>query len=115
VLCLRDARTRRLVRVRYTGTVHRTSAPKRPSPLDLALVGGQACSLRVGGAWATLPSHPHWTGDYSCDHGTVYGPASGDGVNRSHEPWTVREWVSGSTQRVVVRDVRTAYVVGTHR
>ena len=46
--------------------------------------GGQQCDVRVGGAWGTLPSHPHWVGFYSCAHGSVYGPASGDGIDRDH-------------------------------
>jgi len=112
VLCLRDARNRTLVRVRYTGTVPQVSAPRHPSPLDLRLPH-QACSLRIGGAWGTLPSHPAWLGFYSCDRGSVYGPPSGDGIDRSHQPWTVHVVKRGTKQRVVVRRVRTAYVVGT--
>ena len=115
VLCLRDARTHTLVRVRYTGSLPQVSAPKRPSPLDLRLARHQACSLRIGGAWSTLPSHPAWLGFYSCDRGSVYGPPTGDGINRSHQPWTVHLWRRGTKQRVVVREVRTAYYVGTHR
>ncbi|MGI8524244.1 MAG: hypothetical protein ACR2K3_13200 [Nocardioides sp.] len=112
-LCLRDARTRKLVRVRYTGSFGSGTAPQRPSPLDLDLARGQQCDLRFGGAWSQLPSHPEWVGFYSCDHGSVYGPPSGDGVNRTHPRWSVHVWKSGTKQRVVTRRVRTAYVVGT--
>jgi hypothetical protein len=115
VLCLRDARTRKLVRVRYSGGLGTATAPDRPSPQDLDLAQGQRCSLRVGGAWGTLPTHPKWVGFYSCGHGSVYGPPSGDGVVRRTTPWTVRIWVSGTQHRVVRRSVATAYYVGTHR
>lgn len=114
VLCLRDAREQKLVRVRYRGTLDAVTAPRRPSPQDLDLAGGRACDLRVGGAWGTLPTHPNWVGFYSCGHGSVYGPASGDGVDRKAEPWTVHVWLSGTKHHVVRRAVATAYFVGTH-
>jgi len=114
VLCLRDARVHRLVRVRYSGSLGAAEAPGRPSPQDLDLTGGQTCSLRVGGAWGTLPTHPNWLGFYSCTHGSVYGPASGDGIVRTTRPWSVRIWKSGTRHHVVHRSVATAYLVGTH-
>jgi hypothetical protein len=113
VLCLRDARTRKLVRVRYSGSLGSATAPSRPSPQDLDLAGGQRCSLRVGGAWGTLPTHPSWVGFYSCTHGSVYGPPSGDGIVRSAPPWTVHVWKSGTAHRVGRRSVAKAYFVGT--
>lgn len=115
VLCLRDARERKLVRVRYTGRLGAATQPRLPSPQDLVLAGGQVCELRIGGAWGTLPTHPNWVGFYSCKHGSVYGPPSGDGVNRSDEPWTVHVWKGGTRHDVVRRSVVTAYFVGTHR
>lgn len=114
VLCLRDARIHRLVRLSYAGTIADTAAPDHPSPLDLVLAQGQACSIRVGGAWSVLPTHPRWLGFYSCTHGSVYGPPSGDGIDRSHQPWTVHLWRSGTAHDVVRRQVRTAFFVGTH-
>lgn len=114
VLCLRDARTRKLVRVHHSGKLGQATAPDRPSPQDLDLAGGQGCDLRVGGAWGTLPTHPKWVGFYSCTHGSVYGPPSGDGVDRSTQPWRVRIWKSGTKHRVLHRSVATAYFVGTH-
>jgi hypothetical protein len=113
VLCLRDARKQKLVRVRYTGSLGSPHAPKHPSPQALDLVGGQACDIRFGGAWGQLPSHPKWVGFYSCTHGSVYGPASGDGVDRSRPVWTVHVWKSGTKERVVTRGVAQAYYVGT--
>ncbi|MGA8248619.1 MAG: hypothetical protein WB797_17055 [Nocardioides sp.] len=112
-LCLRDARTRTLVRVHYTGDFETATAPEQPSPQDLDLGDGQKCGIRVGGAWGQLPSHPHWVGFYSCTKGSVYGSPSGDGVNRSHPRWTVHVWRSGTKDRVTVRGVDTAYFVGT--
>jgi len=114
VLCLRDARVHHLVRVRYRGSLGTAAAPDRPSPQDLDLAHGQACSLRVGGAWGTLPTHRSWVGFYSCTHGSVYGPPLGDGVVRTGQPWAVRIWKSGTAHRVVQWTVATAYYVGTH-
>jgi hypothetical protein len=114
VLCLRDARVHTLVRVPYAGSLGTVSAPKRPSPQDLTLGRGQHCTIRVGGAWAPLPTHPRWVGFYSCAHGSVYGSARGDGIIRSTTPWTVHLWRSGTAHRVVTRSVATAYDVGTH-
>ncbi|MGC4112348.1 MAG: hypothetical protein QM747_18400 [Nocardioides sp.] len=111
---MRDARVHKLVRVRYRGTLGAVTAPSTPSPLDLDLANGQACSVRVGGAWGTIPTHPKWVGFYSCTHGSVYGPPAGDGVDRGSQPWTVRLWRSGTKDSVVRRSVATAYVVGTH-
>jgi hypothetical protein len=114
-LCLRNARTQKLVRVRYTGAFGSPTAPDRATPQDLDLAGGQRCAIRVGGAWGQLPSHPSWLGFYSCAKGSVYGPASSDGINRRHPLWTVYVWKSGTKQRVVTRGVGTAYYVGTAR
>jgi hypothetical protein len=113
VLCLRDARKQHLVRVRYTGSFGSPTAPKHLSPQDLDLVHGQACEIRFGGAWGQLPSHPNWLGFYSCATGSVYGPASGDGINRTDPVWTVHVWKSGTRDRVVTRGVGSAYFVGT--
>jgi hypothetical protein len=115
VLCVRDATRHQLVRIRYSGSIGSVSAPKHPAPQDLRLTGGQKCEIRVGGAWAQLPTHPHWVGFYSCRSGSVYGPAKGDGVDRSASVWTVQLWLSGTKHHVVTRDVGTAYFVGTHR
>jgi hypothetical protein len=116
-LCLRNARKQRLVRVRYTGTFGSPTAPHRATPQNLDLAGGQRCAIRIGGTWGRLPSHPSWIGFYSCgkDTGSVYGPASGDGINRRHSPWTVRIWKIATKQHVVTRDIGTAYYVGTAR
>lgn len=113
VLCVRDARKQKLVRVHYQGTIKPVTAPTQPSPLNMDLGNGERCSLRIGGAWGTLPSHPSWMGFASCTGGSVYGPGNGDGINRSHVRWTVHEWRNGTKQVVDRRGVNTAYVVGT--
>jgi hypothetical protein len=112
-LCLRDARTKTLVRVHYTGRFGAAAAPKQPTPQNLDLADGQKCGIRVGGAWGQLPSHPNWVGFDSCSKGSVYGPPSGDGVNRTHPTWKVHVWKSGTKERVATRGVDTAYFVGT--
>jgi hypothetical protein len=112
-LCLRDARTKALVRVHYTGRFGTATAPRRPSPQDLDLVNGQKCGIRVGGAWSQLPTHPNWVGFDSCSKGSVYGSPAGDGVNRSNPVWTVHVWKSGTKHHVTRRGVDTAYFVGT--
>jgi hypothetical protein len=113
VLCLRDARVRKLVRVRYTGELGAATASDQPSPQDLDLSGGQTCDIRDGGAWGTIPTHPNWLGFYSCTHGSVYGPPNGDGISRATQPWRVRIWKTGTQDTIVHRSVSTAYFVGT--
>jgi hypothetical protein len=115
VLCVRDATRHQLVRIRYSGSIGSVAAPKHPSPQDLRLAAGQKCEIRVGGAWAQLPSHPHWDGFYSCRNGDVYGPAKGDGIDRSAPVRSVHLWLTGTRHHVVTRRVGTAYFVGTHR
>jgi hypothetical protein len=114
VLCVRDALDRRLVRVRYRGAYPQVAARRTPSPMNLALGTGATCLIRFGGAWGAPPSHPQWVGFYSCTgRGGVYGPGtSRDGIVRSHQPWTVRLWRTGSDD-VVGRSVATDYYVGT--
>lgn len=111
VLCLRDVTKHELVRVRYRGSYPSVSAPEQPSPQEVVLAHDQRCTLRVGGAWGTVPSHPSWVGFYSCDHGSVYGPPDGDGIDRTRAAWRVHLVHADSS--VGRRSVRTAYLVGT--
>jgi hypothetical protein len=111
VLCVRDVTSHRLVRVRYRGSFPHVTAPAHPSPQALRLGRGQACSVRVGGAWGTVPTHPRWLGFYSCARGSVYGPARGDGIDRSHPRWRVH--LVRSDDSVVSRTVRLGTLVGT--
>lgn len=111
VLCLRDVTSKELVRVRYRGSFPSVTAPEQPSPQALRLAHGQQCTLRVGGAWGTVPSHPNWLGFYSCAHGSLYGPPNGDGINRADASWRVH--LVRADNSVGRRSVRTAYLVGT--
>ena len=116
VLCVRDVRTKKLVRVRYTGAYPAAPAPARPSPQGLQLGDGERCAIRIGGAWGSPPSHPQWVGWYSCTRSSVYGPESRrDGIIRSTTPWKVDTWVNGTEDRIVRRNVTAAYYVGTRR
>ncbi|MCW2774234.1 MAG: hypothetical protein JWN91_2560 [Nocardioides sp.] len=100
-----------LVRVRYRGSYPSVSAPEQPSPQALRLAHGQRCTLRVGGAWGTVPRHPRWVGFYSCADGSVYGPPEGDGIDRTDAAWRVH--LVHADNSVARRSVRTAYLVGT--
>jgi hypothetical protein len=112
VLCLRDPRRHVLLRVRYAGGLHPEPALAVPAPQLLVLGSGPACSIRIGGAWGTVPGHPRWVGYYACDRGTIWGPADDRrGVDRSEPTWMVH-WANRRL-RLADRAVRTAYLVGT--
>ncbi|MDO9458316.1 hypothetical protein [Nocardioides sp.] len=118
VLCVRDARVRKLVRVRYDGAYPSVEGPVEPAPLDLVLTDGRTCLIRNGGAWGSPAQHPQWVGFDSCTRkASVYGPgSSADGINRSQSRWTVRIWRSGPDpdgRHLVTRGVTTGWVVGT--
>ena len=113
MLCLRDVTDKSLVRVRYRGTIPEVAAPATPSPQELELADGERCTLRVGGAWGTVPSHPRWVGFYSCDEGSVYGPPNGDGIQRTDDGWRAR--VVDTDGDVTRRAVRADVLVGTAR
>lgn len=99
----------RLARITFRGKFHRSAPARHVRPQVLRLYDGQTCSIHVGGAWPPAPGHPRWFGYYACGHGMVYGPASGDGINRSRPVWRVREVQHG---RYVTHRVRTATYVG---
>lgn len=113
VLCLRDVTTRRLVRIHYRGHFGRATPAEEPTPQGLRLGDGESCTIRVGGAWGTVPAHPRWLGFDSCTDGSVYGPPRGDGIDRARPKWRVHVVAAdGSVDR---RLVRVAYLVGTAR
>jgi hypothetical protein len=119
VLCMRDPRSTRVVRIPRTGTFAPTGlAPlSQRAPLAITLGGGAYCSIRDGGAWPTLRSHPSWVGTYSCNNGdAVWAPptATHNGVNESSASWTVRTARSSGVGPVVTRHVVRAYFVGTY-
>ncbi|HZY77479.1 MAG TPA: hypothetical protein VFE40_14270 [Jatrophihabitantaceae bacterium] len=117
VLCLRDPRVRKLVRIRYSGTYSAGHRVKHPLPeaLDLRRVGD--CSVRIGGAWGPVAKRPNWVGYYSCSHGaSVYGPQRlNGGIDRSVNPWLVHVVRFNGHTNVLARPdrVAVAYFVGT--
>ena len=113
VLCLRNARSKQLVRIHYTGVFHRVSAPKHPMPQVLRLANRDVCLVRDGGAWGVVTGHPQWNGTYSCRHGDVYG--LNDGIKESAHPWRVHVVTNPGSpqQQIVVRRVLRAWFVGT--
>lgn len=117
VLCLRDARVKRLVRIPRMGKFAATPPPKPAdrAPLLVVLSDGTHCTIRDGGAWGQLKGHPRLFGTYSCDrHGAVWARSSAphSGVNESHASWTVRTAEFGK-RHLATRHVARAYFVGT--
>lgn len=113
VLCLRNARSKTLYRIRYTGAFHSVAAPRNPRPQVLRLGDRETCLVRDGGAWSVVTGHPQWFGTYGCRTGDVYG--KGDGINESVQPWRVHVVTAAGSpqQKIVRRVVRKAYFVGT--
>lgn len=117
-LCLRSPRSHTLARVRLSGSFAKTAPAKHRSraPLMIILADGTTCTIRDGGAWGTLKSHPHWNGSYSCSkHGVVWAAphASHYGINESSPSWTVHTGPGGGKGSLTVRAVKRAYFVGT--
>ena len=110
-LCLRDVGVKELTRVRYSGSFRTHTAVKNPAPQAIRLTNGATCRIRVGGAWGTPPQHPQWLGFYSCSNGDVFGPANGDGIDRSQKVWRVH--ILRADDSLVTRKVDKAYFVGT--
>jgi hypothetical protein len=118
VLCMRNARSHRLVRIPRVGPFAATAvAPAaQRAPLVMTLGDGDVCSIRDGGAWGSLPGHPNLFGTYSCRHdGAVWATATAahQGVNESNPVWTVRTAQFGSST-LVTRHVVKAWFVGTY-
>lgn len=112
VLCVRDPLVHKLYRIRYQGTFHPAKAVTRPSPLSLALAGGDYCMSRDGGTWPSVKHHPSWYATYICTKGAVYGRGR-DGINRTVNPWRVHLVLSPFQPTIRDRRVDTAYYVGT--
>lgn len=117
VLCMRDPRTKHLVRIPRSGPFAATGVlrPRLRAPLAMRLRDGDFCSIRDGGAWGMLPGRPKLFGTYACRHdGAVWATASAahQGVNESQPSWTVRTAHFG-TSRLITRHVARAWFVGT--
>ena len=118
-LCLRDPRTAHLVSIRRTGEMAQTlpyTAAKR-GPLGLRLADGTYCSIRIGGAGATLQGHPNYGVTYYCQHGqAAWAPFAGRnwGINRSHPVWTVRTAPASGHGTLRTRNVAKVWFVGMH-
>jgi hypothetical protein len=116
VLCMRDPTAKKLVKLPRTGKFASTARAHKAqrAPLLIVLGDGTRCSIRDGGAWGTLQSHPNWAGSYSCDHhGVVWTPpnAKHNGVNESTASWTVRTAPASGQGQLVTRRVKRAYFV----
>jgi hypothetical protein len=118
VLCMRNPRRMHLVRIPRSGPFASTGlAPaSERAPLGMTLGNGAYCSIRDGGAWSILKSHPTWFGTYSCDNGGAVWAAptaNHQGINESSASWTVRTAPASGVGTVVLRHVVKAWFVGT--
>lgn len=117
VLCMRDPQSHDVYQMRRSDGFPSSQPPRRSqrAPLLLVLADGARCSIRDGGAWGSLKSHPRWNGSYSCSrHGVVWAAPKDRhyGVDESHPVWTVKT-APFNGRHVVTRHVRRAYFVGT--
>lgn len=116
VLCLRDARTHKLAKLPVLGKIAHTTPYRIRGPLDLRLRNGLTCTLRAGGAGATLHQHPQWAVYYYCTHNqAIWAPmnAKNWGINRFHPVWTAHVGRADGTGKVAVRRVARVWLVGT--
>jgi hypothetical protein len=118
VLCIRNPRHKQVVRIPRTGAFAPTAlAPALDrAPLGMTLGNGAYCSIRDGGAWSSLHSHPTWSGTYSCTNGSVvWAPPTSHhwGINEIDPSWTVRTAPASGVGSVVIRHVVKAWFVGT--
>lgn len=117
-LCTRNPSSKRLYSIKLMGSFAKTPVVKAKwqAPLVFVLDDGTTCSIRDGGAWGSLKSHPKWAGSYSCaKHGVVWSPphANHAGINESGATWTVHTGSGGGNGKLTVRGITTAYFVGT--
>ncbi|MGN6475475.1 MAG: hypothetical protein ACTHK4_17775 [Mycobacteriales bacterium] len=118
VLCLRNPRKAVLSSIRLSGPFADTPpvSAHRLSPFYLLLSDGAVCSIRDGGAWATLKSHPNYRGTYSCTkNGDVWSKphAAHSGVDETSAVWTVQTASAKGTGPLTTRHVAKAYFVET--
>jgi hypothetical protein len=117
VLCLRNPRTRKLVRIPRHGAFAPTGlAPAdERAPQSMALANGDYCSFRAGGAAPFRADHPQWVATYYCNSGKIVWMRPGAhhyGVNEVLDSWIVI--VAGPTGPIFARYLTRAWFVGTH-
>ena len=118
VLCLRNPRSRAVVRIPRVGAFASTAvAPlAKRAPLTLQLADGDICNVRTGGTADQLPDHPNLFVTYYCaNDGEVWGSlaARHAGVDEAPPVWTV-ETAPFDGHRLVLRHVVRAWFVGTY-
>lgn len=118
-LCLRDPRSPQLVSIRRTGVMAQALpyVAARRGPLGVQLGDGTYCSIRIGGAGATLQGHPDYGTTYYCQHGqAIWAPFSTRdwGIDRSHPVWTVRTAPASGHGALRTRNVAKVWFVGMH-
>ena len=117
VLCLRNPRARKLVRIPRQGAFAPTAlVPERDrAPLGMVLANGDFCSFRIGGAVGQRAGHPRWVATYFCSNGKLVWMRPGAhhfGVNERFDSWIVIE--AGTTGPIIARHLLRAWFVGTH-
>lgn len=117
VLCMRNPRAQRLVRIPLLGPFAPT--PLAPAderaPLSMVLGNGDYCKFRDGGTPAIRTDHPRWTPTYYCHSGKIVWQRVGAkhyGVNMFLDSWVVI--VAGTSGPIVSRHVLRAWFVGTY-
>jgi hypothetical protein len=118
VLCLRNPRARKLVRIPRIGAFAPTSlAPaEQRAPLSMVLANGDYCSFRIGGAAPFRMDHPQWIATYYCNSGKIVWMRPGAhhyGVNERFDSWIVI--VAGATGPIFARHLLRAWFVGTYQ
>jgi hypothetical protein len=118
VLCLQNPQRKQLTAAKLMGGFSPTKpvSSKNLSPFVIVLTDGTVCSIRDGGAWGQLKSHPNYFGSYSCSkHGVVWSKpnAAHFGVDESTSTWTVQTGSAAGKGGLATRDVARAYFVAT--
>jgi hypothetical protein len=116
VLCLRNPRAHKLVRIPRDGPFAPTGlAPAdERAPLSMALASGDYCVFRAGGTAPTRAGHPQWIATYYCNSGKIVWMRPGArhyGVNETSDSWVVT--VAGPTGPIFVHHLSRAWFVGT--
>ncbi|MDT4922182.1 MAG: hypothetical protein QOI15_3084 [Pseudonocardiales bacterium] len=117
VLCMRNPRARKLVRIPRLGAFAPTGlAPQRErAPLSMVLGNSDSCSIRDGGTGAIRIDHPQWIATYYCDSGKIIWMRPGDhhlGIFERFPTWSVV--VAGASGPISARHVARAWFVGTY-